>query len=146
MRCPVCQGYRIQIAARLQDSQSEEYRALVCRTCGLLFAHPIPDVSFHSLQAIYGAEYTAEMHVLEDSRLNSAIRAATDRQMDIVERYVRPGLALNVGAMNGVIKLLEQRGWRLQIVEVSAHAAEIARELWGLNVTVSRIEDYAGEA
>jgi len=62
--------------------------------------------------------------------------------MDIVERYVKKGTALNVGAMGSSIKVLEERGWKLHLVEVSAFAAETARRLWGFNVTVSRIEDF----
>jgi 2-polyprenyl-3-methyl-5-hydroxy-6-metoxy-1,4-benzoquinol methylase len=62
--------------------------------------------------------------------------------MEIVEKYVQKGTALNVGAMNGAIKVLEDRGWNLHIVEVSEHAAKTARQLWGFNVTVSRIEDF----
>jgi 2-polyprenyl-3-methyl-5-hydroxy-6-metoxy-1,4-benzoquinol methylase len=33
------------------------------------------------------------------------------------------------------------RGWTLSVVEVSEYAAETARQKWGLDVTVSRIED-----
>jgi 2-polyprenyl-3-methyl-5-hydroxy-6-metoxy-1,4-benzoquinol methylase len=62
--------------------------------------------------------------------------------MDIVEKYVTPGVALNVGAMSGAIAVLEDRGWKLRIVEVSGYAAETARKHWGFDVVVSRIEDF----
>jgi len=114
-----------------------------CNTCGLVFAFPIPELSFDSLQNIYGEQYVEEQRQsIANERGNEALRIATNRQMDIVERYVKKGTALNVGAMGSSIKVLEERGWKLHLVEVSAFAAETARRLWGFNVTVSRIEDF----
>jgi SAM-dependent methyltransferase len=106
----------------------------------------LPDLSFEALQVVYGAEYTGDQRVLEgDSVSLEMARIGVHRQMDIVERYVSPGLALNVGAMGRAIHVVQDRGWRLKIVDVSNHAAETAKALWGVDVTVSRIEDYASE-
>ena len=111
--------------------------------CGVLFASPIPELSLESLQRIYGPEYTEDMMGLSagDEALG-VHRASINRQMDIVERYVEKGQALNVGAMGGAIKVLEERGWKLHLVDASTVASEIARERWDLDVTVSRLEDF----
>ena len=115
-----------------------------CTACGLVFAFPLPELSLGALQDIYDEHYTEEQRQpLADSRGKEALRVATNRQMDIVERYVQKGRALNVGAMGGAIKVLEERGWELCVVEASEYAADTARRLWGLDVTVSRIEDYS---
>jgi len=108
-----------------------------------LFALPVPDLSVEGLQNIYGSDYTEDMMGLsETSEAHEVHRASINRQMDIVERYVQKGKALNVGAMGGAIKVLEERGWDLQLVDVSRVAAEVARRRWNLNVTNSRLEDF----
>jgi 2-polyprenyl-3-methyl-5-hydroxy-6-metoxy-1,4-benzoquinol methylase len=142
--CIVCEKSDVRIVATLQSEvDGKEYQAIRCRTCGLLFADPIPDLSFGNLQSVYGAEYTEEIREpSEDAEALEVLRAATHRQMDIVERYATKGVALNVGAMSGAIQALQERGWGLRIVEVSQYAAETARARWGLDVTVSRIEDF----
>jgi len=146
-RCRICHSPRIRVAAKLtSERDGRDYRALTCRDCGLLFADPLPDLSFEALQTVYGAQYTIDERVLEGDRASLEIaRSAVHRQMDIVERYVSPGLALNVGAMSQAFHVVQDRGWRLKIVDASSHAAETARALWGVDVTVSRIEDYASE-
>jgi 2-polyprenyl-3-methyl-5-hydroxy-6-metoxy-1,4-benzoquinol methylase len=145
--CRICHSTRVRIAAKLtSERDGRDYRALACRDCGLLFADPLPDLSFEALQTVYGAEYTGDQRVLErDQAALEIARIAVHRQMDIVERYVSPGLALNVGAMGQAIHVVQDRGWRLKIVDASSYAAETARALWGIDVTVSRIEDYASE-
>jgi 2-polyprenyl-3-methyl-5-hydroxy-6-metoxy-1,4-benzoquinol methylase len=103
----------------------------------------MPELSFGGLQDVYGADYTEDMREMSASEEALEVhRAATNRQMDIVERYVQKGEALNVGAMSGATKVLEERGWKLRLVEVSKYAAETARQRWGFDVTVSRIEDF----
>jgi hypothetical protein len=78
----------------------------------------LPDLSAEALQVIYGAQYTGDQRVLEgDTASLEMARTAVHRQMDIVERYVSPGLALNVGAMAHAIQVVQDRGWRLKIVE-----------------------------
>jgi SAM-dependent methyltransferase len=146
-QCRLCHGTRVRVAAKLTSEQDgRDYRALACRDCGFLFADPLPDLSFEALQTVYGAQYTGDQRVLDGDQASLEMaRSAVHRQMDIVECYVSPGLALNVGAMAQAIHVVQDRGWRLKIVDASSYAAETARALWGIDVTVSRIEDYAIE-
>lgn len=142
--CPLCQSPDVQLKALLlSEVDGQSYRAMKCRACDVLFALPRPDLTFENLQRIYGLEYTKDALGLcaGDDALD-VHRSAIGRQMDIVERYVAKGEALNVGAMGGAIKLLEERGWKLRLVDVSSVAAELARKRWGLDVTVSRLEDF----
>jgi SAM-dependent methyltransferase len=142
--CNVCQSTNTQVVALLQSEiDGKEYSAVKCRQCGLVFAFPIPELSFDALQNVYGEGYTEGQRKISTSdQAIRALRDAVSRQMDIVERHVEKGVALNVGAMSDAIKVLEERGWKLRIVEVSSYAAETARRLWGFDVTVSRIEDF----
>lgn len=142
--CNVCQSNNTQVVALLQSEiDHNKYSAVQCDQCSLIFAFPLPDLSFAALQNVYEDNYTEGQRGLStDVQALSVLRDATSHQMDLVEKYTPKGTALNVGAMSEAIKVLEERGWQLRIVEVSSYAAETAHKLWGLNVTVSRIEDF----
>jgi SAM-dependent methyltransferase len=144
IRCPVCASTTTRVLANLiSELDGNEYKAVRCRKCRLLFCFPIPWLDLDNLQNIYGEDYTDSLREAEVDPLSlDILRTATQRQMEIVEHYVKPGLALNVGAMSGASKALEDRGWTLRVVEVSEHAAQSARARWGLDVTCSRIEDF----
>jgi len=143
--CHACGSTDTDAVATLRSEvDGKQYKAVTCNSCDLVFADPIPNLSFDGLQEVYGASYTEGLREpVEDPGSLRSLRDATNRQMDIVERYAQRGLALNVGAMSGATKVLEERGWKLQVVEPSRYAAETARERWGFDVTVSRIEDYS---
>ena len=142
--CNICQTADTRVMALLESEiDGQEYNAVKCNHCGLVFAFPIPELSFNTLQSVYGDNYTEGQREMSTSeQALRVLRDATNRQMDIVEKYAPQGAALNVGAMSSAIKVLEERGWKLRIVEVSSYAAESARRLWGFDVTVSRIEDF----
>ena len=142
--CRICGSTKTRAMAHLQSEvDRQEYEAMKCKSCGVLFAFPTPDLSVEDLRRIYGSDYTEEMMGMSaGDKALEVHRASINRQMDIVERYVPKGTALNVGAMGGAIKVLEERGWKLLLVDVSDVAARTAREQWGLDVTVSRLEDF----
>lgn len=143
--CNVCHSSDCQIRANLKSEvDGREYSAVQCNNCGLIFAHLLPTPSFDLLQDIYDDEYTeGQRVVIIDPKEDEALQLAVHRQLDIVEKYVDKGRALNVGAMSKSNIVFEERGWNLHVVEVSQYAAKTAREMWGLDVTLSRIEDYS---
>lgn len=142
--CNVCRTTHCHVLAVLKSEIDEqEYEAVKCATCGLIFTFPMPNLSLEKLQALYDDEYTeTQRSIAANDHTNQMLRAATHRQMDIVEHYVTKGKALNIGAMGEAVTVLKERGWELSVVEVSAYAAETARKLWGLDVIVSRVEDF----
>lgn len=144
MNCNVCgtANYRIMAVLKSEIDQAE-YKAVKCLNCGLIFTHPMPSLNAEKLQTLYDDEYTETQRAIAvNGQTSQMLRTATHQQMDIVEQYVAKGKALNIGAMGEAITILKDRGWDLQIVEVSSYAAETARKLWGLNVITSRIEDF----
>lgn len=142
--CPVCRSSNVVVkAALIPDKGAETYRAVACRSCGLVFSDPMPRLSFTAIQEVYGAEYIDDQSVIGGTHASlAALRRATDRQMALVERHIEPGVALNVGATSEAVRVLLERGWKLRLVEVSAYSAEKARRNWGFDVTTSRIEDF----
>ena len=140
--CAVCGEARVRVLARLvSELDGESYDAVRCPSCGLLFADPLPTLTQDSLQKIYGDAYTREQRE-PTLQAEEMLRRATDRQMQIVERHVEPGRALNVGAMSGASRVFVDRGWKLRVLDVSEHAAATARTAWGVDVSVARIEDF----
>jgi hypothetical protein len=141
--CRVCGSSATRDAAKLiSETDGKNYRAIECRSCDI-FADPIPPLAFEPLQDVYDSDYTEGQRESEtDVATVAALRDATHRQMDLVERFVAGESALNVGAMSGASRVLEERGWKLKVVDVSRHAAETARVRWGLDVSVCRIEDF----
>ena len=141
--CNACGASDCRPLARLQSEvDGNEYQAVRCKQCGLVFAFPISELTFRELSELYGLDYTESMHALEeDEEDRRALYQATSRQMEMVESLIPKGRALNVGAMGSGSKVLLDRGWELNVVEVSEYAAETARQEWGMDVTVSRIED-----
>lgn len=142
--CAACGGSRLVVKAQLTpDRGSDHFLAVACRDCGLVFADPMPILTFDEIQRVYGAEYIDDQSAMSEAGASlEIVRRATQRQMAIVEKYVRPGVALNVGATNEAIRVLAERGWELRLVEASAYSADKARRNWGLDVTTARIEDF----
>ena len=125
------------------EGGTSTYDAVECRACGLIYASPMPNLTFDTLQDVYGSEYIEDQSAMggTDSSLE-ALRRGTSRQMELVERQVPPGRALNVGATSEAVKVLEERGWKLHLVEASAYSAEKARRNWGFDVTTSKLEEF----
>ncbi len=142
--CPICRSADVRARATLHpDHGDATYEAMSCRACGVVFCSPMPVFSLETIQDVYGSEYIDDQSAMggTDSSL-AALRRGTARQMELVERHVAPGVALNVGATSAAVKVIAERGWTLQLVEASAYSAEKARREWGFDVTTARIEDF----
>jgi SAM-dependent methyltransferase len=144
LTCLICRSTDVRVVARLQPEHgTETYEAAVCRSCGVVFSSPMPDLTFEVLQGFYGSEYIDDQSAMGGTTSSLAtLRQATGRQMELVERHVARGVALNVGATSEAIKVIAERGWMLRLVEASAYSAEKARRNWGFDVTTARIEDF----
>jgi SAM-dependent methyltransferase len=142
--CLICRSADVRVMARLQPEHgTETYEAVACRSCGVVFSSPMPALSFEALQSFYGSEYVEDQSAMGGTKSSlTTLRQATGRQMDLVERHVARGVALNVGATSEAVKVIAERGWELRFVEASAYSAEKARRNWGFDVTTSRIEDF----
>ncbi len=92
--CHVCTAGQTRIMAPLQSEiDGQDYQAVKCYACGLIFAHPIPNLSFDDLQAVYNDEYTESQPGISpvENQVLDILREATHRQMAIVEQYIQLG-------------------------------------------------------
>jgi SAM-dependent methyltransferase len=138
--CNVCRDSRCkELAHFTSDLDKQHYHVMRCRTCGLLFLHPLPDLTPQRLEEIYGREYTETVF---PEGTDKVLENALHRQMKIVEQFGKKGDVLNVGAMAFGMQVFKDRGWKLRIVDASRYAVERARSKGDCDITLSKIEDF----
>jgi len=134
--CPMCGGGEAVTVLhadelRLADRALIPWRVVRCRVCGLVYVNP----RCHPQDP--QKSYDGEVYGFARSRLADALtggRPHADRVIDGLETLVAPGSLLDVGCGEGdLLESAERRGWRIMGIEVSAAAAEAARQR-GLDV------------
>jgi 2-polyprenyl-3-methyl-5-hydroxy-6-metoxy-1,4-benzoquinol methylase len=139
--CKICKhSCCFEITSFTSELDGAFYHVLRCDECGVLFLNPIPQLSTEKLEKIYGENYAETVYPLEHV---SIVENALNKQMEIVEKYVKKGDMLNVGAMGAEINIFKKRGWNLHIVDVSKYAVERTRSRGDYNITLSKIEDFS---
>lgn len=126
--------------------RSEVQTTLVkCRQCGLVYQNPRP--TLEEIGAHYPPEY--ESYDPEPAGRNAswlmekAIAYGIQKRCRFVTRHKAAGRLLDIGCASGVFLrgMQRQPGWRVQGVEVSPYAAQIAREQYGLEVFTGTLEE-----
>ncbi|RJP21358.1 MAG: class I SAM-dependent methyltransferase [Candidatus Abyssobacteria bacterium SURF_5] len=109
-----------------------EFQIVRCQRCGLIYTNPRRPAGEQS--AIYSEDYfvSSNPSVLgyDDYAGHAAgLREVFSDHLDLIQRFIRPPASLlDVGCAYGYfLELAASRGWSVQGVEVSAHAAHIAR-------------------
>lgn len=144
--CPVCGGRKLDAwrrstfdaerltAAHIKITDSEYgkiWDLSLCRRCGHIFADPGPSPA--ALAALYGDVVDPRYEEEAAGRSQNFLRL-----LDRLERH-RPGKGrlFDVGAATGILlDLARQRGWDPAGVEISAWAAGVAAEKYGLRLHV----------
>lgn len=101
---------------------------LLCPGCGVLW-QPV-DRRQPGAPDSYDETY---YHAWGDLKQARAVKMATfDRYLQALEKHLQPGNLLDVGcAMGYLLEAASLRGWEPFGVELSAHAAELAKERFG---------------
>lgn len=135
--CPLCgaeQQDTLYLARDRHYGIPGEFPVVRCRACSLVFLNPM--YSDEELSRMYPADYYAyqdkfELHSGKElgKRLLGFKRSTKD------PHFARPGRMLDLGCGSGwFLRRMKARGWETYGVEVSAAAAELARDSAGLNV------------
>jgi len=142
--CPLCGGddYRLYLplAYALRD---QTYDLVRCRGCGLVRVDPMPDPA--AVRSLYDEKYFARdfsCGVRKGTYLESeAMRVEEYREILSALRRFRPrGRLLEVGCAAGsFLKYAERSGYEVEGVDISAWAADMAREQFGIKVNVGRL-------
>ncbi|MFW6324377.1 MAG: class I SAM-dependent methyltransferase [Desulfovibrionales bacterium] len=132
--CPVCRGSDTRVYYR---ENGFAYR--LCDGCGLLFLHPQPEEGF------------LEDHYQEYLSIDPGEVRAWGREMRLVNRraaatctrmFSQPGRVLDVGCGYGFfLEEMLRRKWKVEGVELSRPAAELARQRIGAAIHSRPLED-----
>ena len=138
MTCAACGAGDVEVV-------HEAVRLLRCRRCGLGFLHPQPDDA--TLAGLYADDYyTKPIDPGGPSYLENraGLERFFDRRLRRIERFIRPGRLLEVGAGLGyLLNAASRRGWTGVGLEVSEFASGYARREFGLDVRRQTLEEAA---
>lgn len=123
---------------------------LVCDGCAVGFVSPMP--AGEKLRTIYGREYFGDGgrekgyadYEAEAGLDNKWARYYWEERLSDVERHAggRRGRLLEAGCAYGAfLELARERGWEVDGVEISPHAAEVAGKRLGTEVFCGTLEE-----
>jgi SAM-dependent methyltransferase len=120
-----------------------DFRLVRCRHCDLIYQNPRPTLD--ELLQYYPNDYQPYQRALQErsSRVQRIDRRhEMTRRFKHIQRYLpRTGHMLEVGSSTGQFLVdMRERGWTVTGVEISAFAAEYARENLGLDIITGTLE------
>jgi len=128
----------------LLNQQNVRATLVKCTNCGLIYQNPRPDI--YEIEDFYPDSYESfepsNYEIRESSLLQRAYDYGIYKRSKFINRYKKDGRLLDVGCavgtfLNGMRKYGQ---WVLQGVEINAHAAEVARNKYGLDVFTGTLE------
>lgn len=152
VKCCVCDG---ENAVKIGGGEDFEYRtsddsfsAMQCRTCGLVYLNPRPDIS--EFETIYPSNYHAFDFSEEDFGIVYKIRSRLEanRVLSWCRDLPDDARILDVGCGDGFhLNLLTEYGkksWQLEGIDIDKRAVEMALNR-NLNVKLGTIDDIKNE-
>ena len=134
--CPLCQGATIQ---RIHTRQYGDFTWWLahCDACGLHFTDPRPSERF--LATCYSGDYHAGLQV--EGGTERAFGTKYRRYADWLGRFLPTGRVLDVGCSTGLlVKMLADRGYRAEGVELNPRSAEWGRANYGVSIHAGTLE------
>ncbi len=127
------------------------FRVVRCDGCGLFYTNPrrsIEETTELYSEQYFSSDDPSSLGYEDYSAHAVGLRRVSLDNLDIIESYVRPpSLILDVGCAFGYfLEAASSRGWRTLGVEISAYAAEAARNRAGGIVHTGALESAALEA
>lgn len=138
--CRLCGSSRARLRVRLDG-----YSVLRCLDCGAVFSDADPAL----LARLYDEDYFSKAFAPYFAALfgdadDAPLRAHFERYVDALERRMPAGRLLDIGCAAGLfLDVARGRGWEVEGVEISEHAAAVARERRGLTVAVGDVMDVS---
>jgi SAM-dependent methyltransferase len=136
---PTCNLCGSQDARRLFRKGVTDF--LQCRSCGLEWVHPLPDMDsmrrLYSSPAYYNTDNISQYGYSEYVRNKHLYVNLFNRRLDEILLFTggATGRLLDVGCATGVLlELARLRGWEVHGVDISTYATTIAREYYNLDV------------
>jgi 2-polyprenyl-3-methyl-5-hydroxy-6-metoxy-1,4-benzoquinol methylase len=141
--CPICGQTHSQVVHHTTYPEHQypgTFTLRRCDGCGLLFNSPRlgPD----ELANLYGKNYYFFQR--GDAREFDRIVGMYQRTVALIESQVAARRCIDIGCGRGYFPaLLKELGWDASGIEISADAAQSAREKFGLDIFTGTVEQYA---
>lgn len=126
----------------------DQYRLVRCKICQLVFVAnpPSADELKHIYSFAAGYHTNFQSNRMVDRVVTGGHFKAARKRVAKLSRLTTPGRLLDVGASAGFfVKAAVDAGWEAKGVELSADAARLASERYGVEVLCGRLEDFALE-
>lgn len=121
---------------RIIENDEAPFMVLKCRSCGLVFVDPLPDLSY--LAAHYDENYYSEWTGQQQTKRISLWK----RRLKKIERRIPTGRLLDVGCATGAfLELAQQNGWDINGTEYSPYAASFAQDLLKTDIFCGHLTD-----
>ncbi len=118
-----------QSSFKIRENDEPPFKVLECRSCGLAFVHPVPDIA--GLAVHYDEDYYRDWISEQKSK---RIRMWEDR-LKKLEKHRQGGRLLDVGCADGAfLKLAQERGWDISGTEHSSYAAKYVSEALDISI------------
>lgn len=146
VRCSLCNADEPQSWLTLTDRFSGQIFELVkCGECGLVYSAERP--SMDELPDYYPQDYEAYQLPQEDMSSSQAWHAGRmwEMQVSYIERFTeKRGKLLDIGCATGeFLNASRSRGWQVSGIELIEQTAQIAKERFGLEIFMGRLETTA---
>ncbi len=140
IKCNTCGSIDWQHFRQLND-----YHMWRCRSCQLIMLYPQPTNA--ELESLYGQNYFINHLEAQMPQANEDIEQEIQKRYHFVQWLEmtgkrRSGKVLEIGCATGfLLKALERRGWKVTGLEISAAAANYARDMLNLDVHTGQMND-----
>ena len=149
--CHLCRCPEKIILADLIGKDGKPYQAVRCMQCGLVAAHPIPEMNTKTLQSLYSKTYydtgwcDGGEGYNDPAKVVFMEREARSQRLDILHRTsLTQGKILDIGCGNGIyLKEFQSAGWEVEGIEVSKYVAKLAEERLGITIHTQPLEQLA---
>jgi SAM-dependent methyltransferase len=148
VNCNLCNHPTAAIVFELTDLllEREDVRTTLvkCQRCGLVYQNPRPTLA--EIGVHYPPDYESYNpepdQKMKSRLLERAVQHGINKRCRFVTRRKSGGRLLDVGCATGVFLrgMANNPGWELHGVELSSHAARIARDQFGLDVFTGTLE------
>lgn len=142
--CLVCASNRIAPAPFGYSYEGTWLQAWSCRACGIIFL--FPQLNREELSALYSKEYFGNDfrcgHEGEYFEEQTLAKLGNDPLLAAIREFKSAGRFLEIGCAGGAfLDSARRAGFEVQGVELSADAAEFARQRFGLDVFTGDLFD-----
>jgi 2-polyprenyl-3-methyl-5-hydroxy-6-metoxy-1,4-benzoquinol methylase len=126
--CPICGSGSI-----FNYSKNDPYLK-GCHDCKIVFTHPLPE----SLTEAYDEDY---YKIWYEKQFRQRVKL-WKRRLKIVKKFCKSGQLLDVGTGDGLfLKLAKSANFNIWGTEISAAAVRAAKNLYGLDIHLTEIEN-----